>query len=302
MTPDFIILGAMKAATTSLHAMLVRHPKIFIPKGELFYFDCEDCLEHPDFFPWRCLSRGADVAGHKERYRNWYNMQFEFAAQDQLIGEDSTTYLSSELAPANIQAEAPQAKLIVMLREPVSRAYSHYWHLFKTNRATCSFEEMLARQPASLLTRGLYARQLENYYRLFPREQILVIFFEDFVQKAAEETAQVLAFLGIEALKEVCEPLHTNSAEMRRFVSAHLVWNRLRAGNKPDYQTRFELRPKGKSPLLDRVYNRWLNPIIEAKPPRISPDTKAYLRNYYKAPNEHLAGLLNRGLPGNWTF
>lgn len=128
--PDFIIAGAMKAGTTSLHHILKHHKHVFLPEDEIFFFDLDDIQQHPDFF---MDARGKwifhDYERHYQDYLEWYSSFFESADDGQVIGDDSTTYMASRKAPQRIARLLPDVKLIFMLRDPVVRAYSHYWHL-----------------------------------------------------------------------------------------------------------------------------------------------------------------------------
>src|SRR5262245_3229839 len=95
--PDFIIAGAMKSGTTSLHQILASDPRIYIPDEEIFFFDMDDLVQHPAFFyptPDRWLTQSYQP--DNPRTRAWYSGFFAPAREDQLIGEDSTTYLASE--------------------------------------------------------------------------------------------------------------------------------------------------------------------------------------------------------------
>src|SRR5690554_1492567 len=97
--PDFIIGGAMKSGTTTLHSILDRHPAIGMAHGELGFFDMDSILSHPDFHFFNCKSKEWTIQSmeeHPSELWNWYYSQFEnLGREGGLIGEDSTTYLSS---------------------------------------------------------------------------------------------------------------------------------------------------------------------------------------------------------------
>ena len=98
--PDFIIAGAMKAGTTSMRHILNGHDNIFIPQREIYFFDMDDGQQHPDFF---MDDRGEwafpDYEHHYKDYLDWYCRFFQNASDEQVIGEDSTTYMASNKAP-----------------------------------------------------------------------------------------------------------------------------------------------------------------------------------------------------------
>jgi hypothetical protein len=167
MLPTFIIGGAQKAGTTSLHWRLKSHPDVFIPDlpQEIHYFDDE-----------RNFARGV----------GWYEELFSAWSGQRCVGQTSPRYLYDPAAPARIHATLPHVRLVFTLRSPVDRAYSQYWHSVKQGFETLSFEEALerererlslgaeARRDFSYVDRGRYAVQLLRYLERFPRERILV--------------------------------------------------------------------------------------------------------------------------------
>src|SRR5688572_14326389 len=103
--PDFLIVGAMRSGTTSLHKYLQAHPDVFVASGkEVHFFD-------------RRYGRGLD----------WYRSRFAGVTTERVVGEATPAYMYDENAIARIAHDLPDARLIVVLRNPVDRAYSHYW-------------------------------------------------------------------------------------------------------------------------------------------------------------------------------
>lgn len=202
LPPTFLIIGAQRGGTTSLYRYLVQHPAILpADSKELHYFDYQY---------------------HKGRW--WYLSQFPLAllAGDALTGEATPYYLYHPHAPARIQADLPDARLIVLLRDPVERAFSH----FKLNRKKgrerpdVTFEAALemeterlvgeserlaadssyhsqVHQHHSYLAKGLYIEQLPRWQAIFPPEQLLVLRSEDLYTQPAAVLAQTFAFLGL---------------------------------------------------------------------------------------------------------
>ena len=194
--PDFLILGAQKGGTTALYAYLRWHPGITGPSWkEVSYFD-------------RHYRRGA----------SWYRGHFPIGAGDRLVGEASPGYLFHPLAPERVRATVPEAKLIALLRDPVDRALSHYHHEVALGRETLSFEEAIEAEPErtrgeeqrlvrepgyfsrpwwdyTYLARGRYAEQLERWFAVFPREQLLVLPSEDLAADPGQAYRRVLEFL-----------------------------------------------------------------------------------------------------------
>src|SRR5712692_9972003 len=197
--PDFLIIGAQKAGTTALYSYLRRHPRVIGPSWkEVSFFD-------------RHYARGA----------GWYRGNFPNAlrARRALVCEASPSYLFHPLAPERVAALVPRARLIVLLRDPVDRALSHYHHEVALGREELPFEDALAREeertrgevermlqdPAyfseawwnyTYVARGRYAEQLERWLAFFPREQLLVLASDELSDEPAETYARVLEFLG----------------------------------------------------------------------------------------------------------
>jgi hypothetical protein len=206
--PDFIVIGTQKGGTTALYAHLRDHPQVLpCAAKEVHFFDLQfargegwyrRCFLAPDELPRSLRPQGADL----------------------IDGEASPYYLFHPHVGERIARTTPGAKLIVLLRDPVDRAYSHFQHNVRKGRETLSFADALKREAAvlpaeqalmeadpdrisqihqhySYAARGRYAEQLERYFRHFAREQMLILKSEDFFARPAEVYSEVLQFLGI---------------------------------------------------------------------------------------------------------
>jgi hypothetical protein len=212
LLPDYLIIGAQRAGTTSLFKYLVRHPAVarpFLGKGAHF-FDTNysgDLDEYRAYFP---------TTAYKWVVKATRRM-------DAVTGEGSPYYLAHPHAPYRIAETLPGVKLIALLRDPVDRAYSHHQHEVARGFEDLSFEEALEREPERLagelermredpsynsfavqhhtyLSRGRYAEQLEVWYGLFPKDQILVLPSEELFSDPDRTFRAVLAFLGLPAI------------------------------------------------------------------------------------------------------
>lgn len=206
--PDFLIIGAQKAGTSSLYRYLCRHPDVaraFFK--EVHYFD-----------------------RHRDRGVRWYRSHFPLRARRRLhrrlrgrpllTGEATPDYLFDPRVPGRIRDVLPDARLVVLLRDPVRRALSHFHHERRRGRETLTFEEAVRQEEArvgpeearmleddgyysytwdhfSYVRRGLYARHLGAWLNVFPREQILVLEAESFFGRTAEHYRRVLDFLDL---------------------------------------------------------------------------------------------------------
>jgi hypothetical protein len=208
LLPDFIIIGTQRGGTTSLYKYLVQHPALgrALTK-EVRYFDLnyeKGEMWYRSRFPSRRSKRVA-----KERQ-----------GLDLVIGEASPDYLFHPHAPHRVAELLPSVRLIVLLRDPVDRAHSHYWHQKKRGHETLSFEEAVGKEPERLrgelekmladetyssyerhhhsyLARGIYVDQLKTWTDLIPREQFLIERSEDFFADPAGVFSRVLDFLDV---------------------------------------------------------------------------------------------------------
>lgn len=303
--PDFFIVGAMKCGTTTLHHALAQHADIFIPDAEIFFFDIDDYIQHPIFFPYEDGQWGdQDYVADFDRNLGWYRQFFEAAEPGQVIGEDSTTYLASPKAPARIAALNPDARILIMLRDPADRAYSAYWHLLRYGRAEHSFEHTLLLNPESLLSRSDYLPQLQRYYELFPAEQIRVVLFEEYVANPAAVLTDILGFLGVSP--EVSDGMtgqHSNAGRVPRYPWLARLRNRLlwRLESRHFYAHLPDAPPRPRDTwlhLLDRLHRR-VNPAVR-KAPKMHSETRRFLNRLFRRECAGLDELIDRDLNRYW--
>jgi hypothetical protein len=198
--PDLVIVGAMKSASTSLHRWLHEQPEVFMasPK-ETNYFTTS----------W---SRGAE----------WYSHQFDEAAPEQLAGESSVNYTDPALSPKAAERMAqviPNARLIYVLRHPVDRIRSHYRHEVQRRRESRPLLEALGEPGNSYVAHSSYHTAFAPYIERFPREQLLVVRFEDLVKPPSPAWSRVLEFLALDD-RPVPEEAHNVSAEKAQWTWA----------------------------------------------------------------------------------
>lgn len=308
---DFIIVGAMKCGTTSLHHLLGAHPRIHIPDGEIGYYDHDEYFEHLDFFTdaaGRWIAHDYEAAG--ERGRDWYSRHFAGAQPGQLLGEDSTTYLSSRHAAARIARINAQTRIIVMLREPAARAYSQYWHMLRSGRVMHTFEDTLRLMPERILARSFYCEQVQRYLDHFPSEQLHFILFEEFVRSPRTAAVAALRFLGIEdpGYQPPVDSVHRNAAQLPRSrwlqrLRNHWLWRsefgRYAGFLKGLSPVTMQSRPAPAARLLRRLFSR-LNPVTAQKAPPMREDTRQFLTTLLRRENAGLAEMIGRDVEAVW--
>src|ERR1700722_4066080 len=202
--PDFFIAGVPKAGTTALHAALTRHPALYMSP-----------VKEPKFFltdgPPPTQGGPGDAKTYREHIwrRDDYERLFAPAPPGALCGESTPFYLYSEAAQQRIRALIPAARLIVVVRDPVERAHSNWTHLWSAGLdpisdfvAACAAEDRRVTAGWAdfwhYTQLGMYGRQLEHLYSVFPREQILVFRYRAMVAEPARTLDQVCAFLGVQ--------------------------------------------------------------------------------------------------------
>ncbi|HEX4954128.1 MAG TPA: sulfotransferase [Thermoanaerobaculia bacterium] len=268
--PNLIVGGAQKSGTTTLHRLLESHPGVFFPARpqEIHFFDLDDRY-----------ARGLD----------WYAGHFTAWAGQPVIAQTSPLYLYEPAAAGRIAAALPAVRLIFVLRHPIERAASHYWHEVRYGWEPLSFEEALEREPLRLqggqearrhysyLDRGRYAAQLRRYFDLFPAEQILVLTYDQLVADLPALGRRCAEFLGL-AVEGWALPAREDSFRHNR-------------AQRPRF----------------RILQRWVRPVRSALPalawlvdrmnlvparyPPVAPETRARLAELFAPEIEDLARL-----------
>ena len=199
--PNFIIIGAMKAATTSLYTYLKQHPDVFMTT-----------IKEPMFFNNFQKKNDFKVLGRKTKkittFEEYYPL-FDAVKNEKAIGEASPSYISNTDCPSLIQQHLPDTKIIAILRQPVARAYSNFLHARRADREPIAdFETAFNKETERKAEnwsplyhykgKGYYFEQLERYFTLFPRENIKVLLFEDLVKNPIKTTQEIFKFLNID--------------------------------------------------------------------------------------------------------
>lgn len=179
MLPNFLIIGAMKAGTTSLYEYLRRHPDIFMPATkELNFFVAE-----------RNWSRGL----------SWYEKQFEGAGSAIAIGEATTHYTRHPYftdVPERIAATLPKVRFIYLVRQPIERMRSEYIYRRLGGWEKRPLEEAWREDP-TYVDGSRYASQIEQYLRFFTSSQLLILKSEDLQVERLPTVHKTLSFLGV---------------------------------------------------------------------------------------------------------
>ncbi|MDJ0658797.1 MAG: sulfotransferase [Crocosphaera sp.] len=200
--PNFIIIGAMKCATSSLHEQLNQQPQIFMSE-----------LKEPNFF------------SNDEEYNkglDWYLSHFEAVNNDDLIGESSTHYTKLPTYPhtlERLEKHLPDAKFIYVMRHPINRLVSQYIHEWSQRVISLAINESLDQHP-ELIEYSLYTKQLQPYFDTFGKDKVLPIFFERMLDSPQTELEKICHFIGYTKQPQWSEELNASNVSSERMIKS----------------------------------------------------------------------------------
>jgi hypothetical protein len=271
--PTFLGIGVPRAGTTWVHELLDGHPDVYVPthRKEVRFFDL-----------------------YYERGLQWYEKFFPpdaNAGRYQAIGEISPGYLYCSGCPEHIAGIPSIAKLLLILRNPVDRAYSAYGRRIRYREFSGPFEDLLSIEP-ELIQLGFYSRKVKDYLRYFSRDQLLVLIYEHAVLDVVDTKETLAGFLGVAADRF---PLSVGSQRVNRSYIP-------RARPVPHALTRY-VAVKLRDWDLDRVLNladRIERLLGAAGPmPPMEEETRQYLSELFADEVRDLESLLGIDL-GCW--
>ena len=267
--PDFVIAGAMRSGTTSLTRYLDAHPDIFIAPKEMGFF-----TEHYD--------RGID----------WYREQFSDAGEATCLGESTADYLARADAMTRLAEAFPDVHVIATLRNPVDRAWSHYWLQKERGKDDRTFEEAVEFEASRIdqfgpsaegvfyLFHGLYDHQLNHALALFPSDQLSIVIFERMVEDPVSVYQSLCRSLGVDdrVVPEIV------GQRVNRYVTFRSLRLRSLSHRLPS--------------LLRRAVAR-LNTRLDVSYPEIPPGPAEQLRVFFRPTIEGVEAVLGERI-GEW--
>lgn len=300
---DFFIVGFMKSGTTALASFLDQHPEICIsvPKEPAYF--AKDLMKESDAFH-----------GHKVYFKvrtpKQYEDLFKHAHEEHLYGEASTAYIYSKEAAKNIHTYNPDAKIIIMVRNPVEFMHAlHMQYVNETVEDEEDFEKALAleqqrkkgnripkrvRVPSYLFytERLKYYQQIKRYFDVFPKKQILVVLHDDFLKDNRKTYSKVLKFIGADPVfKPDFDIVHGSKSPRSRLFNAAINYppfkntlHKLLGGH------RYTKLHKSLSSIIMR----------RSKRTEMTPETKKRLRKLSRPEMTKLSELLGTDLVKRW--
>ena len=265
MLPNFLVIGAPRAGTTWIDENLRRHPEVFLPqKKELHFFDL-----------------------NFEKGMEYYEAFFSAWRGQKAVGEATPAYLhgaySKNNIPHLIRQSLPRVKLIASLRHPVERAYSRYLNSFAKydHNIRLSFHDKLLQKP-EFIQEGYYFRQLQPYFELFPRDDILVLLYDDMQTDPKGFMRRIYEFIEVDPDMETgFEGARINmAAGKRNLARSKLLWLASRGLSRLNFHTAATRLKKFNSKAI----------------PPLDPALRQQLADVYREENAKLQELIGRDL------
>lgn len=261
MLPNFLGVGAARAGTTWIARNLAEHPDIFLPrKKELHFFD-----------------------RHYQEGVSHYEAEFESWSGQSAIGEITPQYFHNETVAVRIKDLLPNVKLLLCLRNPIERAYSHYWKSKASfpDPTNASFEEKLESLP-EIINAGFYFDHLQRYMTLFPVEQIHILLFDELEEQPDKVLRDMYTFLHVDSAftPALMKQKINAGASQGNLGRSKLLWYLYRLFNRMGVYRMAESIEKANTQEL----------------PHMQPETQKKLANIYRDQVHQLEDLIKRDL------
>lgn len=288
--PNFFIVGAPKCGTTAMNNYLNQHPDVYMAHKELHYF-------------------GNDLQVKNRISEQEYLQHFQNATNEKIIGEASVWYLFSVTTAKEIKDFSPDAKVLIMLRNPVDVLYSlHSQHLYDGNEDVIDFQSALAlddeRKAGRNLAKSvdflkvpfykdsvLFSNQVQRYLDVFGRQNVHIILYEDFAKETEKTVQGVFKFLGIDTQAPIKYNLVNPNKKIKSFYLHRLMKHPPRAVKKI-VRIVMPVR-RMRHIIMSFLFKR---NITEKKREEMNPEIRSSLKQFFTNDVRSLGGLINRDL------
>jgi hypothetical protein len=281
--PNFFIAGAPRAGTTSLYEYLKDIDGIFMSP-----------IKEPNYFSVSISDK--ILLQRPFRKQNEYLKLFKDVKNEKAIGEGSHSYFWDPQSAKLIQQTIPNAKIILLLRDPVERAFSHYLFTVSVGQETKTFseaiKEALNAKPdfsGAIIEAGLYGQQLTRYLEYFKNEKIKIIFSEEFIKNTESTMKEILEFLEVDIPETLSftKIHHEYSVTGNKFIAASMRNRMIRHVAK-------NLLPRESARKIKESFDK------KAIKPQLNEHDRKFLQEYYHDDILILKNLLNQKLP--WEY
>ena len=277
--PNFLVIGAPKCGTTSLYYYLKQHPDIFLPvQKELHYFSYKSLSQNSNGPGDEVVLRGL-CASQNEYYKHYDEVKLEKA-----IGDISPSYLYYGMHE-EIKKELGAVKIVVMLRNPIDKAFSQYMHMVRDQREILPFFDALMEETKRAdmnwsdiwryAESSLYSNKLKSFIRCFGRQNVHIVIFDDLISDPRGVTFDVLEFLGLETSVEInTDKSYNRTGNSRSRRLARFLNRPSRVKNIMKHLVPDALRIAIRLKIID---------INTSSKPEIDEDSRKYLNEYFSS-------------------
>ncbi|WP_299223597.1 sulfotransferase [uncultured Psychroserpens sp.] len=293
---DFFVVGAARSGTTSIYKYLSMHPGVFVPKvKECNFFSNVESLDQEVYeIPKPGKQYHMKIINSNSVYESLFS-----EAGDLLKGEVSPSYLWDKDAAKRIYDYNPDAKIIISLRNPIHRAYSHYlMHLSTGYEKETTFEDAIKADKLKIwgggnlyLEMGLYHDQVKPYYDLFDKDNIKIIIYEDWTKSIENTMNDLYDFLSIDSFNDYDlsekhnETVHLKNSSVINFLRQKKI--------------KRTLNKLLSDRLKDKLKRNFFSENFEKQ--EIKPETYLNLKHYYKEDICNLESMIQKELLQKWS-
>jgi len=283
--PNFFIVGAPRAGTTTLYDYLKRTEGVFMsPKKEPHYFS--QAISHTK-------------APHAIRDKKKYLSLFNGVKNEKAVGEASSSYLWDPLAPQLIHKQFPEAKIIIILRDPIERSFSNYYWRIGSGRKFSSFYDAIQKSlqvkddffKGVIIEGSWYYEQVKRYLDIFGTKQVKIIIFEEFIKEPRKKIKEILEFIDVDSQVPIETDLpHNVLSEPRgRFARTILQSEKI--------------KKMGRAILSDRKQEILVRKVLGKKTikTKMLQKDRTFLENLFREDAQKLQKLLKTKFPWNWV-
>lgn len=294
MFPNFVVIGGQKCGSTYIHDVLEEHPDIYLTSGETPYF------QDPDYMKTSITD---------------FEKLFDNAQNYSSVGIKRPDYLAKDECAARIKKHIPNAKLIVILRNPVSRAIAAYYHYIKTGFAPLrpfnegmieilngNFKQLFPRT-TEIVEYGFYYKHLQKYLTHFNKQQIHIILLDDLKKDNLKIIRQLYEYLGVDSSFIPLQSLNKKPQKVIYSLEGLRLVTRVNKLNYTYSNDKMRMYPKDNT-LIGKVRLRAMNGVINFlatriyanTKPQVDKEVKQKLHAIYKEDIVHLEKLIQRDL------
>jgi hypothetical protein len=255
--PDFFLVGAPKCGTTALYEMIGAHPEVFVSP-----------VKEPDFFAADVVAAVPALGGRAVTEWSAYLELFQQAGAALAVGEGSVSYLSSAVAAGGIHARCPAARILMVLRNPAERLFSHYTAAVAAGTTRAGFsdwlvaavkQEAVQSAPIGPVTPGRYGSHVHRYRTHFPESRIHIVWHEEFVSDPGAALRGIFRHLNVDPDCPVPTNLRRNETRRPQVWFRHPMAPRMTTDERAEAIAVYASDLAELGSLTGRDLSRWLD-------------------------------------------